>query len=114
MKIDYDAFYGNLEPVQRERIQGSLKKKMMTYFRQAAIPIMLGEPLPKPVPEIQEFFTDVVRIKDEAHQREWIRGHPLFQEIKEEQHRILRGEDVTKKHPKQVGKRSKRRRKNKR
>ena len=114
MKIDYGVFSGSLEPVQREHIPGRLKKKMMSYFRQVAVPMMLGEPLPKPIPEIQKFFTDVVRVRDAAHQRELIRGHPLFQEIKDEQHRIMRGEDVIKKHPKQLGKRNKRRGKNKR
>lgn len=113
MKIDYDAFYGKLEPVQHKKIPSRLHRKMRRYFQQAAVPVMVRSPLPEPITEIREFLTNDVGIQTDEQLREWIRGHPLFQEIKDAEHSKLRGDDGRMKHPKQVGKRNKRRGKNK-
>ena len=114
MKIDYDAFRGKLEPVRRDPIPSRLYNKMRRYFKQAAVPVMVRSPLPEPVAEIREFLTSIVGIQTDEQLREWIRGHPLFQEIKDSEHRKLRGDDGGKQPPKQGRKHTKRRSKNKR
>ncbi|MEO3480749.1 hypothetical protein AAFO90_24270 [Phaeobacter sp. CAU 1743] len=114
MKIDYDAFRGKLEPIRREPIPSRLHKKMRRFFQQAAVPVMVRSPLPEPIAEIREFLTSVVGIQTDEQLREWIRGHPLFQEIKDAEHSKLRGDDGRKQPPKQGRKRNKRRGKNKR